>query len=96
MPPDEAPAARLVRSSWRPATFAWVTTKSGCARSRWARQDRTRAGLLAAVIAFGPFGLLQKGGEAYIHARTLGTAKTALEFKLPAVTAGTSAGAAIA
>jgi len=41
---------------------------------------------LAAVIAFGPFGLLQKGGEAYIQRETLGTAKTALEFKLPAVT----------
>jgi len=42
---------------------------------------------LAAVIAFGPFGLLQKGGDAYIPRETLGTAKTALEFKLPVVVA---------
>jgi len=40
---------------------------------------------LAASIAFGPFGLIQKGGDAYVHRDTLGTAKTALEFKLPAV-----------
>ena len=40
---------------------------------------------LAASIFFGPFGLIQKGGDAYIPRETLGTAKTALEFKLPAV-----------
>lgn len=42
---------------------------------------------LAASLVFGPFGLIQKGGDAYIVRETLGTAKTALEFKLPVVVA---------
>jgi len=42
---------------------------------------------MAASLAFGPFGLIQKGGDAFIHQNTVGTAKTALEFKLPAVVA---------
>jgi hypothetical protein len=42
---------------------------------------------LAASLVFGPFGLIQKGGDAYIYRESLGMAKTALEFKLPAVVA---------
>lgn len=40
---------------------------------------------MAASLVFGPFGLIQKGGDAFIHQNMVGTAKTALEFKLPAV-----------
>jgi len=42
---------------------------------------------LAASLVFGPFGLIQKGGNAYIYRESVGTAKTALEFKLPVVVA---------
>jgi hypothetical protein len=40
---------------------------------------------LAASLMFGPFGLIQKGGEALILPNMLGTAKTASELNLPAV-----------
>ena len=50
---------------------------------------------LAASIVFGPFGLIQKGGDAYIVPETLGTAKTALEIQI-ACGGGSSAGAGAA
>lgn len=40
---------------------------------------------LAASFVVGPFALFQKGGMVVIPANTLGLAKTALEFRLPAV-----------
>jgi hypothetical protein len=40
---------------------------------------------LAASFIVGPFALFQKGGVVVIPRDTLGLAKTALEFKLPAV-----------
>ena len=40
---------------------------------------------LAATFVVGPFSLLQRGGVVIIPSDTLGLAKTALEFRLPAV-----------
>jgi hypothetical protein len=42
---------------------------------------------MAASLVFGPFGLIQKGGEAFIQQSTIGNAKTATELRLPAMTA---------
>ena len=49
-----------------------------------AGKDKSTDALAASFIA-GPFAMFQHGGAVVIPRDTLGTAKTALEFKLPAV-----------
>jgi hypothetical protein len=51
-----------------------------------AGRDKSVDALAASFIA-GPFAMFQKGGAVVIPRDTLGMAKTALEFKLPAVAA---------
>jgi hypothetical protein len=53
------------------------------------------ANSLAASMIIGPFAMFVKGGVITVPPATLGIAKTALEFKLPAIVTSTPAGQSV-